>query len=225
MQSLCEALSTLGVWIRLHYVYPYPHVNHIIPLMADEKILPYLDIPFQHGSPRILKLMRRPAATENTLESIRRWREQCPSLTLRSTFIVGFPGETDADFDELIDFLHVAQLDRVGCFQYSPVAGAAANELPDPVPEAIKQARLEHLMATQAEISARRLQEKVGCVVPAIIDEVDAQGAIGRTYADAPEIDGQIVITNGQLCQPGQIVNVKVIDTQTHDLIGTLNTQ
>ena len=192
--GLCAALGELGVWIRLHYVYPYPHVDEVLPLMAEGRVLPYLDIPFQHGSPRILKLMRRPAAAEDTLARIRRWREICPELTLRSTFIVGFPGETDAEFEALLQFLDEAQLDRVGCFQYSPVAGARANALPDPVPEAIKQDRWERFMEAQQAISVARLKRKIGRRIEVLVDRLDGKLAIARSAAEAPEIDGVVVI-------------------------------
>ena len=212
------ALSEFGIWVRLHYVYPYPHVDQIIPLMAEGKILPYLDIPFQHGSPRILKLMKRPAAAENTLARIKTWRAICPDITLRSTFIVGFPGETEADFEQLLDFLHEAQLDRVGCFQYSPVTGATANTLPDPVPEAVKQERFERYMQTQAEISAAKLEPKIGQTIDVLIDEIDQEGAIGRSFADAPEIDGQVYLDGALDLQPGQIVSARVLDASDYDL-------
>ena len=218
LYDLCQALSEFGIWVRLHYVYPYPHVDQIIPLMAEGKILPYLDIPFQHGSPRILKLMKRPAAAENTLARIKTWREICPDITLRSTFIVGFPGETEADFEQLLDFLHEAQLDRVGCFQYSPVTGATANTLPDPVPEAVKQERFERFMQTQAEISAAKLEAKIGQTIDVLIDEIDQEGAIGRSFADAPEIDGQVYLDGELDLQPGQIVTARVLDASDYDL-------
>lgn len=220
MQALCEALSELGVWVRLHYVYPYPHVDHVIPLMAEGKILPYLDIPFQHANQRILKLMKRPAATENTLQRIKKWREICPDLTIRSTFIVGFPGETEEEFQELLDFLQEAQLDRVGCFTYSPVEGAAANELPDPVPEAVKEERLQRFMALQAEISAARLQRKVGRRMEVLIDEVDEEGAIGRSWSDAPEIDGVVYLNGDTDLQPGDRVEVEIEASDEYDLWG-----
>lgn len=194
MQGLCEALAELGIWVRLHYVYPYPHVDKIIPLMAEGKILPYLDIPFQHASMSILKAMKRPAATEKTLDRIQQWRQVCPDLTLRSTFIVGFPGETDADFEELLEFLQLAQLDRVGCFQYSPVDGAAANELANQIPEQLKQERWDRFMATQQEISSARLQLKIGQEMDVLVDEIDEKGLIARSTADAPEIDGAVYI-------------------------------
>ena len=222
MQSLCEGLAEFGIWVRLHYVYPYPHVDHVLPLMADGKILPYLDIPFQHGSPSVLKRMKRPAAAEKSLERIHRWRETCPDITLRSTFIVGFPGETDADFDVLLDFLREAQLDRVGCFQYSPVAGAPANDLPDPVPAAVKQERWERFMEAQQAISTARLQNKVGRTLPVLIDEVDEEGAIGRSTADAPEIDGNVFLNGEQTLQPGDLVNVTIEQSDEYDLWGEL---
>jgi ribosomal protein S12 methylthiotransferase len=216
--ELVEALGNLGVWVRLHYVYPYPHVDDVIPLMAEGKILPYLDIPFQHASPRILKLMKRPASSENNLERIKAWRKVCPHLTIRSTFIVGFPGETEEEFQALLDFLTEAQLDRVGCFAYSPVEGAKANELPDQIPEEIKQARLERFMAHQAEISAQRLQARVGQRGWVIVDEVVEEGAVGRSQADAPEIDGQVYIDGATHLQVGQIVEVQFEDADDHDL-------
>jgi len=220
MKELCEGLAELGVWVRLHYVYPYPHVDEVIPLMADGKILPYLDIPFQHASPRILKLMKRPGSSSKVLERIRAWRSVCPELTIRSTFIVGFPGETEAEFEELLEFLHEAQLDRVGAFAYSPVDGAKANELPDPVDEEVKQERLERFMATQAAISADKLKRKVGQTMQALVDHADANGAIARTSADAPEIDGVLRIRDGQKLKPGQFVDVHIEDTDEHDLVG-----
>ena len=220
MKELCEGLAELGVWVRLHYVYPYPHVDEVIPLMADGKILPYLDIPFQHASPRILKLMKRPGSSSKVLERIRGWRKTCPELTIRSTFIVGFPGETQGEFEELLEFLHEAQLDRVGAFAYSPVDGAKANELPDPVDEEVKQERLERFMATQAAISADKLKRKVGQTMQALVDHADANGAIARTSADAPEIDGVLRIRDGQKLKPGQFVDVHIEDTDEHDLVG-----
>jgi ribosomal protein S12 methylthiotransferase len=222
MTELCAGLAELGIWVRLHYVYPYPHVDEVMPLMADGKILPYLDIPFQHANPRILKLMKRPAASAKTLERIRAWRKVCPELTIRSTFIVGFPGETDAEFDELLAFLREAQLDRVGAFAFSPVDGAKANALPDPVDEDVKQERLERFMATQAQISAARLRRKIGTTLTALVDQADADGAVARTSADAPEIDGVLRIRNGQKLKPGQFVDVRIEATDEHDLIGAL---
>ncbi|MEZ5556855.1 30S ribosomal protein S12 methylthiotransferase RimO [Haliea sp.] len=218
MQSLCEGLAEFGIWVRLHYVYPYPHVDHVLPLMAEGRILPYLDIPFQHGSPSVLKRMKRPAAAEKSLERIHRWREVCPDITLRSTFIVGFPGETDADFETLLDFLREAQLDRVGCFQYSPVAGAPANDLPDQVPDVVKQERWDRFMALQQEISAAKLQAKVGRRIEILIDEVDDQGAIGRSSADAPEIDGKVFLDGVTDLQPGDFVEAEVTAADDYDL-------
>ncbi|HEY4582992.1 MAG TPA: 30S ribosomal protein S12 methylthiotransferase RimO, partial [Lysobacter sp.] len=222
MKSLCEGLSQLGVWSRLHYVYPYPHVDDVIPLMAEGKVLPYLDIPFQHASPRVLRLMKRPGAVEKTLERVQNWRRVCPDLTLRSTFIVGFPGETEAEFEELLDFLDEAQLDRVGAFAYSPVEGAAANDLPDPVPDEVKQERLARFMERQAEISAMRLEAKVGSVQQCLVDMVDGELAIARSKADAPEIDGVVQIQNGGSMglQPGQFVDVEIMGSDEHDLFG-----
>jgi ribosomal protein S12 methylthiotransferase len=222
MNGLCEGLAELGVWTRLHYVYPYPHVDDVIPLMADGKILPYLDIPFQHASPRILKLMKRPGAVDKVLARVQAWRKGCPDLTIRSTFIVGFPGETEAEFEELLAFLHEAQLDRVGAFTYSPVDGAKANELPDAVPQALKEERLERFMEAQAEISAARLARKVGTRQQVLVDEVDEDGAIARSKADAPEIDGIVRIDDGHALKPGQFVEVEIIHTDEHDLIGRL---
>jgi ribosomal protein S12 methylthiotransferase len=218
MLELCEALSTLGVWTRLHYVYPYPHVDEVIPLMAEGKILPYLDIPFQHGSPSVLKRMKRPAFAENTLERIKRWREICPELTIRSTFIVGFPGETEAEFQELLDWLEEAQLDRVGCFEYSAVDGAGANELADPVPEDVKKDRWNRFMAVAQRISAERLQAKVGSTQLVIIDEVNADGAIGRSTADAPEIDGKVHINESFDLAAGDIIEVTITAADEYDL-------
>lgn len=216
--ELVEALGELGIWVRLHYVYPYPHVDDVIPLMAEGKVLPYLDIPFQHANPRILKLMKRPASSQNNIERIRAWRAICPELTIRSTFIVGFPGETEEEFQELLDFLTEAQLDRVGCFAYSPVDGAVANNLPDAVPEEIKQDRLERFMAHQAKISADRLQQKVGRRGRVIIDEVVEEGAVGRSEADAPEIDGQVFIDDATHLKVGDIVDVEFEEADDHDL-------
>ena len=222
MQGLCEALAQLGIWVRLHYVYPYPHVDKIIPLMADGKILPYLDIPFQHASLNVLKAMKRPAATEKTLDRILNWREQCPDITLRSTFIVGFPGETDADFEELLQFLQVAQLDRVGCFQYSAVDGAVANELANPVPEELKVERRERFMAAQQEISTKKLQAKIGKVVEVLVDEANTEQIVARSAADAPEIDGNVFIQPNSDIEAGDIIQVKIEDADEYDLYGTL---
>jgi len=222
MKEMCEALGELGVWVRLHYVYPYPHVDDIIPLMAEGKILPYLDIPFQHGSPSVLARMKRPAHAENTLARIRKWREICPDLTIRSTFIVGFPGETEAEFQELLDWLKEADLDRVGCFPYSPVEGARANELADPVPEAVKQARYDRFMQVAAGISAARLQKKIGRQMDVIVDEIDLEEgvAIARSQADAPEIDGNVFIERADLggIKVGDIVSVRITAADEYDL-------
>ncbi|WP_242104259.1 30S ribosomal protein S12 methylthiotransferase RimO [Lysobacter sp. M2-1] len=222
MQALCEGLGELGVWTRLHYVYPYPHVDSVIPLMAEGKILPYLDIPFQHASPRVLKLMKRPGAVDKTLERIQRWRAICPELTIRSTFIVGFPGETETEFEELLDFLDQAQLDRVGAFAYSPVQGAAANALPDPVDEAVKQERLARFMQRQEQISSARLEAKVGSVQRCIVDAIDGELAIARSMADAPEIDGLVQVQNGLEAglQPGDFADVEIMGSDEHDLYG-----
>ena len=222
MKALCEGLGELDAWTRLHYVYPYPHVDDIIPLMAQGRVLPYLDIPFQHASPRILKLMKRPGAVEKTLERVQRWRALCPELTIRSTFIVGFPGETEAEFEGLLEFLDVAQLDRVGAFAYSPVEGAAANALPDPVPEDVKQERLARFMARQAAISAARLEAKVGTVQRCLVDAVDGELAIARSRADAPEIDGLVQIQDGRDAglRPGEFVDVEILGSDEHDLYG-----
>ena len=222
MKALCEGLAELGVWTRLHYVYPYPHVDDIIPLMAEGRLLPYLDIPFQHASPRILRLMKRPGAIDKLRERIANWRAICPDLTLRSTFIVGFPGETEDDFEELLDFIDEVELDRVGAFAYSPVEGARANELPDPVPEEVKQARLERFMALQAEISAAKLEAKVGSVHEVLVDLIDGELAIGRSRADAPEIDGTVQIQDGAEAglKPGEFVRVRIMGADEHDLYG-----
>ncbi len=223
MLGLCEALAELGIWVRLHYVYPYPHVDNVIPLMADGKLLPYLDIPFQHASLSVLKAMKRPAATENTLKRITAWRQACPELTLRSTFIVGFPGETDADFEELLAFLEAAKLDRVGCFQYSPVAGASANALPDPIAPELKQERWERFMATQQKISAAKLADKIGSRMTVLIDGADAEGTIARSTADAPEIDGNVFINSEQALPAGEFVQVTITDADDYDLYAELS--
>lgn len=220
--SLCEALGELGIWVRLHYVYPYPHVDEVIPLMAAGKILPYLDIPFQHASSRILRLMKRPASSENILERLKNWRRICPDITIRSTFIVGFPGETEVDFAELLNFLEEAQLDRVGCFKYSPVAGAKANELPDPVSEELQEERYQRFMECQTVISERRLRAKIGKTITVLIDQVDDEGAIARSMSDAPEIDGQVYIDNGHDLMAGNFATVKILDSSEHDLYATL---
>lgn len=218
MTELVKALSGLGVWVRLHYVYPYPHVDEVIPLMADGKLLPYLDVPFQHASPRILKLMKRPANAEGTLQRIRDWRAICPDITIRSTFVVGFPGETEREFEQLLEFLEEAQLDRVGCFAYSPVEGAAANALPDPVAESVKQERQERFMAVQEKISAARLKRKIGQTMTVLVDEVGKDGAIARSSADAPEIDGRVIIRQGAKLKPGEFTEVKITRADAHDL-------
>ena len=220
--DMAEALGELGIWVRMHYVYPYPHVDEVVPLMAAGKILAYLDIPFQHANTRILKLMKRPAATENNLARIKAWRTVCPDIILRSTFIVGFPGETEAEFQELLDFLTQAQLDRVGCFAYSPVKGAVANELPDAVPEEVKQERLARFMAHQADISAARLQLRVGRIEQVIIDEIVAEGAVARSKADAPEIDGQVFIDGATHLTVGDLVNVEIEEVDDYDMWGRL---
>jgi len=222
LADLARGLGELGVWTRLHYVYPYPHVDEVIPLMAEGKILPYLDLPLQHASPRILKAMKRPAAAEKQLERIQRWRGICPELTIRSTFIVGFPGETEADFEQLLDFIDAAGLDRVGAFAYSPVTGAKANDLPEPVPEALKQERLARFMALQAQISAEKLASKVGTVQKVLIDVIDGELAIGRSMADAPEIDGTVQVQDGaaRRLKPGQFADIAILGADEHDLYG-----
>jgi ribosomal protein S12 methylthiotransferase len=223
MKELCEALGELGIWIRLHYVYPYPHVDEIIPMMADGRILPYLDVPFQHGSPEVLRRMRRPAAAEDTLERVRRWREICPDLTIRSTFIVGFPGETEAEFETLLEFLEEAQLDRVGCFAYSAVDGARANRLEGAVPEEVKEERWHRFMQLQADISRSRLATRVGSRQQVIVDEVGPEGAIARSQADAPEIDGTVLVRDGQDLVPGEFADVIVEDSGDYDLVARLS--
>jgi ribosomal protein S12 methylthiotransferase len=221
-RDLCEGLGELGAWVRLHYVYPYPHVDEVIPLMAEGKVLPYLDVPFQHANPRILKLMKRPASGERNLDRIRTWRAVCPELTIRSTFIVGFPGETEAEFEELLAFLEEAELDRVGCFAYSPVAGAAANALPDPVPEEVREERRARFMATQAAISRRRLERKVGSTQRVLVDEVGGSVAVGRSSADAPEIDGRVYVHGARKAKPGDFLDVRIERADEHDLHGTV---
>ncbi|MEQ8955149.1 MAG: 30S ribosomal protein S12 methylthiotransferase RimO [Gammaproteobacteria bacterium] len=220
MLGLCQALGELGVWVRLHYVYPYPHVDQVIPLMAAGKLLPYLDIPFQHASPTILKAMKRPAATEKVLERIRSWRAQCPELTIRSTFIVGSPGETADDFEQLLAFLEEARLDRVGCFQYSPVDGAAANTLPDHVPDEIKEERWHRFMALQQQISREKLQQKIGSILPVIIDSVEPDCLIGRSPGDAPEIDGVVKLEPAPGINPGDVVSASIDASDDYDLTG-----
>ena len=218
LESLASALSELGIWIRFHYVYPYPHVDSLIPMMAEGKILPYIDMPLQHGASSVLQRMKRPAASEKTLDRIARWRDLCPDLTIRSTFIVGFPGETDAEFEELLRFIETAQLDRVGCFQYSPVKGAAANELPDPVPDDVKQDRWEQFMALQQSISSQKLQQKVGSTQTVLIDSVSETGSIGRTVADAPEIDGVVHLPGITELSAGDWVEADITGADDYDL-------
>jgi ribosomal protein S12 methylthiotransferase len=226
MTELVGALGALaaehGAWVRLHYVYPYPHVDEIVPLMAERRVLPYLDVPFQHASPRILKLMKRPASAQNNLESIRAWRSICPELTIRSTFIVGFPGETESEFEELLAFLEDAQLDRVGCFAYSPVDGAAANALPDPVSASVKEERRARFMAVQAAISAGRLRAKIGKTLDVLVDVVAEGRAVGRSAADAPEIDGVVRIEDGAALHSGSFARVLITAASEHDLVGRL---
>jgi len=218
LYELAQALGELGVWVRLHYVYPYPSVDDLLPLMAEGKILPYLDVPFQHASPRILKLMKRPASAENVLARVRAWRAVCPELTIRSTFITGFPGETDADFEMLLQFLEEARLDRVGAFAYSPVDGAEANRLPDPVPETLREERRSRLMELQEDISTQRLEQKIGREIEVLVEEVDEEGAIARSQADAPEIDGLVHIPDGGHLEVGEFARVRVTDCDVHDL-------
>lgn len=217
-EDLARHLGELDMWVRMHYVYPYPHVDRVIPLMAEGKILPYLDIPFQHSSPEILRAMKRPASSENVLARIKQWREICPEITLRSTFIAGFPGETEDDFKHLLDFIAEAQLDRVGCFAYSPVEGAVANQLGEQVPEEVKQERLARFMALQAEISASKLAKKVGQTMQVMVDEVDDEGVIARSQADAPEIDGLVFVDSDKQYAPGSFIKVKITDASEHDL-------
>jgi ribosomal protein S12 methylthiotransferase len=223
--DLCKELGELGLWVRLHYVYPYPSVDDVLPLMADGKILPYLDIPFQHASSRILKLMKRPASTEKVLDRIAAWRRVVPELTIRSTFITGFPGETESEFNELLDFLDEAQLDRVGAFAYSPVDGASANALPDPLPESVREERKMRLMRHQEDISTQRLERKIGQRITVLVDEIDEEGAIARSTGDAPDIDGLVYITDGYDLEVGEFAEISVTDCDTHDLYGTLATQ
>ena len=218
IKELCAALGELGIWVRLHYVYPYPSVDELIPLMAEGNILPYLDVPFQHANARILKAMKRPASSENNLERIKAWRAICPDLTIRSTFITGFPGETEAEFEELLEFLEEAKLDRVGCFAYSPVDGAAANDLPGAVPEDVREERRRRLMDVQADISADLLAAKIGREIEVLVDAVDEEGTIARSSADAPEIDGLVLIDNHFDAEPGDFLRVRVVDADEHDL-------
>ena len=218
LTELASALGELGVWVRLHYVYPYPHVDELLPLMAEGRLLPYLDVPFQHASPRILRLMRRPANAEGVLARLRAWRAICPELTVRSTFIVGFPGETEAEFEELLAFLEEAQLDRVGCFAYSPVEGAAANALADPVPDALKEERRARLMTAQAAISRAKLRAKVGQIQTVLVDEIHGDTAVARGAADAPEIDGQVLVEGAGHLHAGDWVEVRIMAADEHDL-------
>ncbi len=227
MTALAQALGELGVWVRLHYVYPYPHVDEVIPLMAEHQgkggILPYLDVPFQHASPRILKLMKRPANSENTLARIKAWRAMCPELTIRSTFIAGFPGETEAEFEELLAFLDEAQLDRVGCFAYSPVEGATANALPHPVPDDVREDRRARFMQRQEKISKARLKNKIGQTMTVLVDANDGKKAVARSSADAPEIDGSVFIAKPGNLKPGDFVQVKITRADAHDIHGTID--
>jgi ribosomal protein S12 methylthiotransferase len=231
MLELADSLGELGAWVRMHYVYPYPSVDSVIPLMAQStidskcRVLPYLDVPFQHSSPRILKLMKRPASGEKNIERIQAWRKACPELTIRSTFILGFPGETEAEFEELLDFLREAQLDRVGCFAYSPVEGATANDLPDHLPDEVKEERRERFMEVQAEISEARLRAKIGKQIEVIVDDVQDNIAVARSWADAPEIDGLVHVQNGEALNVGDIVIVNVVEATEHDLIAVVPEQ
>ena len=218
LKELCEALAEFGIWVRLHYVYPYPSVDDLVPLMAEGKILPYLDVPFQHSNSRILKAMKRPASAENNLERIRAWREICPEITIRSTFIAGFPGETEAEFEELLEFIEEARLDRVGCFAYSPVEGAAANKLPGAVPDEVRDERRRRLMDVQEDISAELLAAKIGREIEVLVDAVDEEGTIARSAADAPEIDGLVFINEFFDAEPGDFLRVQVVDADEHDL-------
>jgi ribosomal protein S12 methylthiotransferase len=220
--DICKALGDMGIWVRLHYVYPYPHVDDIIPLMQEGHILPYLDIPLQHASKRVLKAMKRPACTENTLERIQQWRKFCPEITLRSTFIVGFPGETEAEFQELLDFLEEAQLDRVGCFTYSPVEGAKANALPHAVPESLKEERYHRFMQTQQKISRERLRAKIGSIQTVLVDAIDAEKILARSKSDAPEIDGVVYLPYCPSVQVGDMLRVCITDSDDYDLYAKL---
>jgi ribosomal protein S12 methylthiotransferase len=222
LRDLAGALGELGAWVRLHYVYPYPSVDDVVPLMAEGRILPYLDVPFQHASPRVLKAMKRPASSENVLARVRAWREICPDIVIRSTFIAGFPGETEEDFELLLEFLGEARLDRVGCFAYSPVDGAAANALPGMLPEEVREERRARLMELQADISAERLERRIGRTIEVLVDEVDDEGAVARSWADAPEIDGLVHVTDGQALRVGDLARVVVTDSDTHDLYARL---
>jgi ribosomal protein S12 methylthiotransferase len=220
--DLARELGQLGVWVRMHYVYPYPNVDDLLPLMAEGKILPYLDVPFQHASPRILKLMKRPGDVEKVLDRVATWRRAVPDLTIRSTFITGFPGETEQDFDELLQFLDAAELDRVGAFAFSPVEGAAANELPGALPEAVREQRRARLMQHQEDISTRRLEQRIGRTIRVLVDDIDEEGAIARSTADAPEIDGLVYVTDGHDLEIGEFATVTVTDCDVHDLFATL---
>jgi ribosomal protein S12 methylthiotransferase len=222
MTELADALGDLGIWIRMHYVYPYPHVDELIPLMAQGKILPYLDIPFQHASAPVLRAMKRPASQDKVLDRIKKWRDICPELTIRSTFIVGFPGETEEDFETLLDFLDEAEIDRVGCFKYEAVDGAPANALPNPVDEDETEERYHRLMETQRQISEERMLAKVGQTLDVIIDSVEDDGAIGRSKADAPEIDGNVYLDDAEGLSPGDIVRVEIDEADEYDLWGTV---
>ena len=217
-EDLARHLGELGIWVRMHYVYPYPHVDNVIPLMAEGRILPYLDVPFQHASPGVLRAMKRPASSENVLQRVKKWRSICPDITIRSTFIVGFPGETEDDFSRLLDFLNEAELDRVGCFAYSPVEGAVANDIAEQVPEDIKQERLQRFMSLQAEISTNKLAHKVGKTMDVMVDEIDDEGIIARSAADAPEIDGMVFVNSFKSYEPGSILKVKISGSNEHDL-------
>lgn len=225
LYDLASALGELDMWVRMHYVYPYPHVDDIIPLMAEGKILPYLDVPFQHASPRVLKAMKRPANAENNLERIRAWRSICPDITIRSTFIAGFPGETEQEFEELLDFLGEARLDRVGCFAYSPVDGASANDLPGALPEEVREERRQRLMEFQEDISTQRLEEKIDREMIVLVDEVDEDGAVARSEGDAPDIDGLVHILDGQELEVGDFVRVRITDCDVHDLYAEVVTE
>lgn len=218
LYDLCKGIGELGAWARLHYVYPYPHVDEIIPLMAEGKILPYLDVPFQHASTRVLKAMKRPAAAENTLKRLAAWRKICPDITIRSTFIVGFPGETEEDFEELLNWLVEAQLDRVGCFKYSPVDGATANKLDGVVPDEVMEDRYNRFMELQARISADKLEDKIGKVIEVMVDEIGGEAVLGRSWADAPEIDGKVYLSCDRPLKPGQIVRGRIIQADAYDL-------
>lgn len=222
--DLCQALNQLGIWVRLHYVYPYPHVDKVVALMGAHKLLPYLDIPFQHASPSVLKAMKRPAHSENTLERIQKWREICPDIVIRSTFVVGFPGETEEDFEYLLEWLKQAKLDRVGCFTYSEVEGAVANDLPNPVPEEVKQQRYDRFMVLQQQISAQKLQDKVGRTLKVLVDDIDTEEniAICRSYADAPEIDGHVYVDDiDASVQVGQFLTVTIDEASEYDLFAS----